>query len=120
MILTLALFAAAPVEAAPDLPPQQEIVVLSKKLDAVRFRWNATEDHGVRTLASCEIVRSSGDKDVDTITCRATEACLPVLDKVRRQRKPLFDTCLTQTRRRMITELFDARALAMAEAGPSQ
>ena len=120
MILALALLMAAPADPLPEEPPQQEIVVLSKKLDAVQFRWNASEDHGVRTMTSCDIVRSSGDKDVDAITCLATAACLPVLDKVRRQRKSLFDTCLTETRRRMITELFDGRAQAMAEEGPSQ
>ena len=120
MILALALLAAAPAEEPPEVPPQQDIVVLSKKLDAVRFRWDAHDDHGVWRMTVCDIVRSSGDRDVDAITCRATEACLPTLDHIRRQRRGLFDTCLTDTRRRMITELFDARALAMAEAGPSR
>ena len=117
--LAVMLLAAAPA-APPETVATADIVVLTKRLDSVLFKWNATETGGVRTMQFCTIVRSSGDREVDAITCRATEACLPVIDRIRRQRRPLFDTCLGDTRRRMISELFDARALAMSEAGAVQ
>ena len=117
--LALMLLAAAP-EAPPETVATSDIVVLTKRLDSVLFKWNAVQIDGVRTMQFCTVVRSSGDREVDAITCRATEACLPLIDRIRRQRRALFDDCLSDNRRRMISELFDARALAMAEAGASQ
>ena len=118
LALALALLAA---QALPEAPPESvattDIVVLSKKLDSVVFKWNAREADGIRRMAFCTIVRSSGDNEVDAITCRATEACLPLIPRIRRQRQSLFDKCLTDTRHRMVSELFDSRALAMAAAG---
>lgn len=119
MIMALALLSAAPDVAPEEAPPVQDIVVLNKMLDAVVFKWRGEKVDGKFRMVSCEIVRGSGDAKVDAITCKATEACLPVLETLRKQRrKPPFDECLTSTRKQMISDLFDARAQELAEESP--
>jgi len=119
MIMALALLAAAPVAAADEAPPAQDIVVLNKMLDAVVFKWQGSKVDGEFRMIRCDIVRGSGDSKVDEITCKATQACLPLLQTLRKQRRVAkFDDCLTSTRKQMISDLFDARAQAMAEEAP--
>jgi hypothetical protein len=103
----------------PEPPPGPDIVVMNRMLDAVVFKWQGDKVDGEFRLVSCDIIRSSGDAAVDAITCKSTRECLGVLPGLRKQgRKARFDDCLTSTRKRMITELFDARALAAAEVAP--
>lgn len=120
MIAVLALLSAMqmadlPTEPAAE-PPVRDIVVMNRMLDAVVFRWQGDKVDGEFRMTSCDIVRSSGDAEVDAITCKSTRECLSVLPGLRKPRgKSPFDTCLTTTRKRLVTELFDARALAAAE-----
>jgi hypothetical protein len=122
VIAVLALLSASqaadlPTEPAAE-PPVRDIVVMNRMLDAVVFRWRGDKVDGQFRMTSCYIVRSSGDAEVDAITCKSTRECLVVLPGLRKQRgKSPFDACLTRTRKRMITELFDARAQAAAELG---
>lgn len=118
MILSLALLTSA-ASPPPEPPSGHDIVVMNRMLDAVVFKWQGDKVDGEFRMVSCDIVRSSGDAEVDAITCMSTRECLSVLPGLRKQgRKARFDDCLTATRKRMITELFDARALAAAEAAP--
>jgi hypothetical protein len=118
MILSLALLTSA-ASPPPEPPPGHDIVVMNRMLDAVVFKWQGDKVEGEFRLVSCDIIRSSGDAAVDAITCKSTGECLSVLPGLRKQgRKARFDDCLTSTRKRMITELFDARALAAAEVAP--
>ncbi len=119
MIVALTLLAAATAAPPPEEAPARDIVVMNRMLDAVVFKWQGDKVDGEFRMVSCDIVRSSGDAEVDAITCMSTRECLSVLPGLRKQgRKARFDDCLTATRKRMITELFDARALAAAEAAP--
>ena len=118
MILSLALLTSGSAP-PPEPPPGPDIVVMNRLLDAVVFKWQGDKVDGEFRMVSCDIIRSSGDADVDAITCKSTRECLSVLPGLRKQgRVAKFDNCLTATRKRMITELFDARALAAAEEAP--
>jgi hypothetical protein len=116
LLALLSAVAEPPAKAPAETPPERDIVVMNRMLDAVVYKWRGEKVDGEFRVASCDIVRTSGDAEVDAITCAATRECLSVLPGLRKQgRVAKFDTCLTSTRRRMITELFDARALAAAE-----
>ena len=106
-----------PVAAAPPAVEQQ-IVVLAEKLKRSRFTWKASDDSGEWKLKYCRIKRSSGDAEVDAISCRALDACLPVmpLGYKGKTAPPEFWPCVTEHRAAMIADLATRRSAALDAA----
>ena len=51
---------------------QDEIVVIGKKLSAVKFVFKVTKKGEVK---KCEITKSSGDPDIDAVPCKLVATC---------------------------------------------
>jgi hypothetical protein len=103
-------------QAAMPPPVEEEIVVLGQKLETTRFLWKASDKSGSWKLTSCKIKKSSGDKDVDAITCRAVAECLPTLPLNTKRLPTAFSDCLTERRSKLIEALARHRAAAMDPA----
>ncbi len=56
--------------------------------------------------------KSSGDKAVDAIACKAVEQCLQTMPLGTTRAPPEFSLCLTERRAVMLTELAALRAAA--------
>lgn len=96
--------------------PEDQIVVLGRQLDATLYQWNATPSGNSWQLEFCRIVRSGGDAEVDAIACPAIATCLPQLDKPGKRVPRVFQQCLADTRRSLLSALSDRRAEAEAAA----
>lgn len=111
MNLTLALLM---LQAAPETASaaEPEIVVLAQKLKSIRFVWKASDKSGAWKLTQCKIKKSSGDKAVDGISCKALEQCLQVLPVGAKQASAEFHSCVSERRNALIADLATARAAA--------
>lgn len=113
MIALAAFLAAQGMAAAPMAePPAEDIVVLAKKLKSTRIVWKASDKSGSLKLSTCKVKKSSGDKVVDAIACRALEQCLPTVPLGAKQLPPAFHECVFEQRDGMIAELARQRSLA--------
>jgi hypothetical protein len=108
--MLIALLLAQAVPEATAVEP--EIVVLAQKLKSTRFVWKASDKSGAWKLAKCQIKKSSGDKAVDGITCKAVEQCLHTMPLGTKQAPPQFTACLTERRSALVAELAAERAAA--------
>lgn len=61
----------------------EEITVLGRKLQEMRFKFAFRSKEGVTTLRSCKITKSSKDKLIDAIPCAVARECAaePGLDQ---------------------------------------
>ncbi len=124
MILLLALMQATPAPA----PPEEEIVVIARKLNQWRGKIR-TNPLGTK----CVTERSTGDREIDAVGCTALERCWPdTLPRMKaaqakgvsrpdRQRLKAdamrsFDACVRPQRDALI-EALHARRAAMPRAG---
>ncbi len=106
-------FALLLTQAAPEAAAvEPEIVVLAQKLKSTRFVWKASDKSGAWKLSKCRIKKSSGDKEVDAITCKAVEQCLHTMPIGAKQIPAEFSTCLTERRGALIADLAAQRAAA--------
>jgi hypothetical protein len=108
----LLAFAVAQAAAVAEPAASDDIVVLAQKLKNTRFVWKASDKSGAWKLKSCKIKQSSGDKEIDAITCRATEQCLSTLPLGAKTMPPAFTACLTDRRSALIAELAARRSAA--------
>jgi hypothetical protein len=88
-----------------------DIVVIARKLNATRFVWKANDDSGRWRLKYCKIKKSSGDKEIDALTCKATETCIGTMPIGIKAFPTSFAQCLTETRSDLVAELADRRAM---------
>jgi hypothetical protein len=114
MIAALILLAATATPAASG--PSDQIIVLGRRLDATQYSWNAVPEGKGWRMQFCRVVRSGGDVEVDAIACPAIEACLPKLGSPGKRVPRLFQQCLADTRRTLLSALADRRAEAEAAA----
>ena len=68
-----AVFLLAQAVAAP--PPADEIVVLGQRLAETRVEWSTRQRGDVMAIRSCKVVRSSGDRQLDKVVCKALREC---------------------------------------------
>lgn len=106
MILYASLLLAAATSSAPAAAAQLEddIVVLSRKLEKVGVtleRMNTGEHR-------CSIADSSGDAELDALSCQAALKCLETITLSRANRKALA-TCGKAERSRLLADLADQR-----------
>ena len=104
MIALLLAQAVAPASVAP--PPDEDIVVIARKLDAWRGVIR-TNPFGTK----CVTKQSTGDRDIDAIGCTAMERCWP--DTLPRLRAAHAKGVVTADRERLEVEIqrdFDACA----------
>jgi hypothetical protein len=110
-LLILALGSPSAVSAQ-DTSVEDEIVVIARKFKEMRFVWKANDASGQWRLEKCRITKSSGDKEIDRLSCQALESCLPTMPTGSKEPPASFDACLTTKRRAMIAELARKRAAA--------
>ena len=113
-MIALAVFLAAQGTAAAPVaePTAEDIVVLAQKLKATRIVWKASDKSGAWKLSTCKVKKSTGDKAIDAIACRAVELCLPTMPLGAKQAPPAFHQCVFEQRGGMIAELARQRSLA--------
>ncbi|MEQ1724472.1 MAG: hypothetical protein ABL882_00915 [Sphingopyxis sp.] len=113
----------AQAEATPSVEPESDadIVVLARRLDS--WRGRARERNGE---LECQIIRSSGDRDVDQIGCNAMTICITQLrptlalhgsERNRTRRRALqiaanqaLSNCVRSQRQTQLEALGDRRA----------
>jgi hypothetical protein len=101
---------------APLSPTEDQIVVLARKLATTRFVWKASDSSGAWKLTSCKIKKSSGDKEIDALTCQSVADCLHVMPLGAKQAPPEFSACLTERRNSLLGDLAAKRSAAMDSA----
>jgi hypothetical protein len=116
-VIGMMFLAAAQIASPPDATSeQQEIVVLAQKLKSTRFVWKASDKTGVWKLTTCKVRKSSGDKDVDAISCRAVADCLVAIPLGAKTLPPAFQECLGERRSKLIEALAARRTAALDAA----
>jgi len=110
MITTLPVMLLA--QAAPSPPPaENEIMVLTERLRAIKISPGVTIRKGVVTQTSaCKVKRSSGNTELDALACRAVTLCAAQPQPNRKT----FNTCVEDTALEAIYDLKDQRAAARA------
>jgi hypothetical protein len=72
LALLLAVATPAP---APSEVEAQDIVVLARKLRAVRIHLSASKKNGTFTGGQCKVIKSTDDAEIDAIGCAASAHC---------------------------------------------
>jgi hypothetical protein len=90
--------------AAATAPEPEDIVVIARKFEQVTITLEQMSDGALR----CKVERSSGDPEVDTLSCAAATTCAGRIQLSRANRKALAD-CGREERSRMIADLAAAR-----------
>jgi hypothetical protein len=105
MLAPLLIAAAAVPQAgtAPE-PPPEDIIVIARKFDRVMLALRKT---GTGSL-SCTVRRSSGDPEIDALSCLGATTCAETIEVTRDNRSALED-CIKTERTRMIADLVAAR-----------
>lgn len=100
----LLLAAATSSTPAATVPLEDDIVVLSRKLEKVGVTLErlSTGEH------RCSIADSSGDAELDALSCQAALKCLETIPLSRANRKPLA-ACGKEERSRLLADLADQR-----------
>jgi hypothetical protein len=73
MILLAALLQAA---APPSVEPDQEILVMARRLQLIEVDIRAPRKAGLVTLKSCRITRPSNIAELDAIPCGVAQECV--------------------------------------------
>jgi hypothetical protein len=103
LILSTLLLAATAAATAP-VPEEADIVVLSRKLEKVGVTLERMSSGELR----CSIADSSGDPELDALSCQAALKCLETIPLSRANRKALA-ACGKEERSRLLANLADQR-----------
>jgi hypothetical protein len=87
-----------------DVPVEDDIVVLARKLEKVGVTLSRMSTGELR----CSIADSSGDAELDALSCQAALKCLETIPLSRANRKALA-ACGKTERSRLLAELADQR-----------
>lgn len=116
MIFVASLLLAQAAAAAP--PTENEIVVLAQRLAETRVHWSTRLRNGAMTIRRCKVTRSSGDRELDKVVCRAMRACAPHIPAQARHGDdlPEFFACTEERSMALGRALFDRRETAEGRA----
>jgi hypothetical protein len=101
-----ALMLAAAVAATAPVPDEADIIVLARKLEKVGVTLERMSTGELR----CSIADSSGDPELDALSCQAALKCLETIPLARANRKALA-ACGKEERSRLLADLADQRRL---------
>jgi hypothetical protein len=105
-MLALTLLVAAAQTSAPAAAPpvEDDIVVLARKLEKVGVTLERMSTGELR----CRVSDSSGDPELDALSCQAALKCLETIPLSRANKKALA-ACGKEVRSRLLADLADQR-----------